>query len=208
MIVTLDGQRVRRNFAPGTSLQGILDLVRKDFRDDRLITSVAVNGQPCGEHDLPARLAEPVGEADQVDLESADPRVVSAEAFRGAAQDLAETGRRQVEIADQLNSGRTAEALARIGTLVQTWQTCRALIVQCSGLLGEDLTARQVDGRSLAEHLSALVEQLRELRNALDARDMVLLADLLYYEMPATCDTWHDLLLKLADAVSAGTTPA
>ncbi len=203
MIVTLDGQRMEADFASADTLQALIDRVRAEHLPDRLVVSVAVNGQLLLPEDLDARLSQPPAPQDQVDLESGDPRAISADALRQAAEQLAAAGQAQQEVADQLNAGQVAEALERVGELVGVWQAGQQVVVRCCALLGEDLTAVEYGDRPIREHFSELAEKLRELRDAFEARDMVLLADLLHYEMPPLCDTWHGLLTHLADAVAA-----
>ena len=201
MIVTLDGRRIDHDLTPGCSLQGLIDNVREELPAGHLVVSVTVNGREFGENDLIDELSRPLDTEDQVDLESGDRLALSADALRGVAEQLAETGRLQPEIADQLNAGQVAQAVGRIGEFVQTWQACQNAVVQCSGLVGRDLTQEQFAGRSIEDYLGELVERLRDIRDALDARDMVLLADLIHYEVPDLCQTWHDLLLSLAEGL-------
>jgi len=208
MIVTLDGQRLEADFTSADTLQALIDRVRAEHLPDRLVISVAVNGQVLLPEDLEARLSQSPAAEDQVDLESGDPRAIAADALRQAADQLAAAGQAQQEVADQLNAGQVAEALGRVGESVGVWQASQQVIVRCCALLGEDLTAVECGGRPIREHFSELAEKLRELRDAFEARDMVLLADLLHYEMPPLCDTWHRLLAKLADTVSGQTAAA
>ena len=202
MIVTLDGQRMEADFASADTLQALIDRVRAEHLPDRLVVSVAVNGQVLLPEDLDARLSRPPAPQDQVDLESGDPRAIVADALRQAAEQLAAAGQAQQEVADQLNAGQVTEALERVGELVGVWQAGQQVVVRCCGLLGEDLTAVEYGGRPIREHFSELAEKLRELRDAFEARDMVLLADLLHYEMPPLCQAWYGLFTHLADTIA------
>ena len=55
----------------------------------------------------------------------------------------------------------------------------------------------------MREHLHDLAAKLREVRDALEARDIVLLADMLRYEIPDTCQTWQGILKDMAANVAA-----
>ena len=72
MIVTLDGERVNRTFAPDSTLQGVLDQVRPDLRAGRLFVAVAIDGRECTQAQLEELLPKPVDVNSQVDLESGD----------------------------------------------------------------------------------------------------------------------------------------
>jgi hypothetical protein len=103
-----------------------------------------------------------------------------------------------------------SDAMRRFGGFLVAWQTCQQTIGECSRLLGQDLTAVQCDGRAVREYVAGLADQLRAMREAFEARDTVLLADLLQYEMPDTYQTWQRVLTHLAMVVGSGVgnTPA
>jgi hypothetical protein len=54
--------------------------------------------------------------------------------------------------------------------------------------------------------LANLVEKLSELRGALEARDIVLLADLVRYELPALAQAWSAMLSNLAEQIGGSRT--
>jgi hypothetical protein len=203
MIVTLDGQLQRGNFAPGSTLQEVIDQTRVQLDASRLVVGVTVNGQDFQDRQLEAELPQPLTPDAQVDLETADRLTVAVGALRAMAAEMADAARLQTEIARQLNAGQIAEGVRRIGDFVRSWQTCRNVVVQCSALTGRNLLHVKFDGATVAESLLELVERLRGLRDALEARDIVLLTDLAHYEMPNLCTRWEKLMLNLADSVAS-----
>jgi hypothetical protein len=205
MIVTLDGERLSGPFPGGGTLQALIDQVRGAHLGDRLVVSVALDGRPLLEQDLSDRLEGPLDGVEQVDLASADRWQLAADSLREVAQRLGQTGSEYAEVADQLHAGRVSEAVTRFGEFLQVWQTCQRTILDCSGLLGQDLTALECDGRPVREHLNGLAGKLQELRDTFEARDVVLLADVVRYEMPDTCRTWQGILNEMASAIG---TPA
>jgi len=149
VIVTLDGQRMEADFTSADTLQALIDRVRAEHLPDRLVVSVAVNGQLLLPEDLDARLSQPPAPQDRVDLESGDPRAIVADALRQAAEQLTAAGQAQQEVADQLNAGQVTEALERVGELVGVWQAGQQVVVRCCALLGEDLTAVEYGERPI-----------------------------------------------------------
>ncbi|MFH1745943.1 MAG: hypothetical protein ABIG44_02750, partial [Planctomycetota bacterium] len=125
MIVTLDSERLEQDFATGCTLEQVLEQVRDTLADDRLIVSVAVNGQLCSESDLESTLTQPLQVRDQVDLESSDRLEVATVALRDVAAQLGAAGEIQAGIAERLNSGEVAEAIRDVGEHIGVWQTCR-----------------------------------------------------------------------------------
>lgn len=201
MIVTLDGRRITQPPAPGGTLRTLIDQVRADLPPNRLVANVARNGQPLVDRELEEWLTRPLSAADRVDLTTADRWELAADALRDVAERIGEAGPQQVELAGQLNRGQAAEAVARFSEFVSSFQACQQAIAQSSALLERDLTAETYEDRAIRAHLEELATRLREVRDALEARDYVLLADLLHYELPATCQTWTRLLHELADSV-------
>ena len=202
MIVNLDGRELDVTPAEGTTLQVLIDDVRDKHLSGRLVVSVTVNGQTLADADLDRLLAAPLEVDARIELESGDRRELGAAALREVAERVAEAGQEQVRIAEQLNAGQVTEGVKEVGECLNVWNLCRQTVLQCCGLLGEDLTTHQYEGRELSAYLDELVEKLRELRDAFESRDMVLLADVLHYEMPPLCESWNALLIHLADHVA------
>jgi hypothetical protein len=199
MIVTLDGEKLTKSFSAEDTLQSVIDSIRESHLDDRLVVGVALDGQFCTEDSLSEQLSQSIGHLNQIDLESGNPSAIAAEAFRSVAQEMHTVGQEQVNIAEQLNAGDVAAAVTRIGELVKAWHSVRQVMVQTSGLLQRDMTLIEFDEQPISEHLTALVGQLNEIKAALDAQDMVLLADLLHFEIPPLCELWTNLLNAVAD---------
>lgn len=208
MIVTLDGTRLDGTFAGHGSLRSLIEQVRRDFAGQRLIVSVSVNGERFVEDVLEARLAAPVAPEDRVSLESAAGHELAAEALRDIADRIAQAGEDLPAIADKLNRGDSTGALEDFGRFVLTWQTCQKTVIQCCDVLRTDLTRHSYAGATLREHLATLAAKLRETRDALDARDFVLLADQINYELPQLCADWRDLLNAVADSLPNDSAPA
>lgn len=207
MLVTLDGRRLDDRFSPAAALHELIDQVRAAHLPDRLVVGVAINGRELIDEELRAQLAAPIEAGAQIDLESGDARQVAADALRDAAAQLDAAADEQVSIADTLQAGSTADAVQQFSAVLGTWHGCRQTLTESAALLRIRLEHTNVGGRSIGLHLVELVGRLRELRDAFDARDFVLLADLLRHEMPGLCRTWAERLRELADSIASGVTP-
>lgn len=202
MIVTLDGNRVEQQFDGDGTLQAVIDAVRAEQMPDRLVVGVSLNGQECGDDELAERLTQPVADIEQIDLQSGDPAALGADALHTVADQLKLVAEQQQAIADQLARGEVAEGVTRVGEFVQVWQRVQQVLMQICQLTGRNLLEEQVAGATVNSHLSDVLDRLRELRDALECQDMVLLGDLIQYETPSICNTWHDLLHALADGLA------
>jgi hypothetical protein len=200
MIVTLDGQRLNDSFPTNATLQALLNQVRAAHLDGRLIVTVAIDGRPLRNDDLNACLAEPVM-GQQVDLESGEPSVLAAAALDGLAAEFAEAGPRLAQIAERLNSADMPAAIREVGDFMALWQTCYRALPQCGTMLGCNLLEQSYDGQPVRTYLNDVVDKLTQVRAALEARDVVMLADLLRYELPALVQTWQGITAHLAEQV-------
>jgi hypothetical protein len=198
MIVTLDGRRLDDSFAADCTMDAVIEQVRGTHLGGRLLVSVAVDGHNLTDEELREGLPQPVADDAQLDLESAERTDIVRDALRGLAAEFEAAADGHVQIADRLSAGDVAGGLKDVGEFIQLWQTCYRTLTQCCELAGEDLTRREHAGRGMKDYLKELVTKLNELRNALDARDMVLLADLLRYELPPLCRTWQELLTDVS----------
>ncbi len=205
MIVTLDGQRLDDSFSPDCTLQHVIDQVRAAHVQDRLIVSVALNGTILSDADLNDGLEQSVPDDAQVDLESTERLPLVGGALRGLAEQFGESIGLHGDIADRLTSGDATAGIRDVGKLMALWQTCYRALGQCGGLMEEDLTQRQYQGRPVSDYLQELIGRLTELREALEAQDTVMLADLVRYELAPQFETWQALLTGLADQICPST---
>lgn len=206
MIVTLDGRRLTHRFEAGATLGTVIDAVRGQQRDGRLLVSVAINGQPCQGAELDERQHRQLVPGDQIDFASEQRQVVCAQALRGIATGLHEAVQAQPRIADEIQAGHVAEGVRQVGDLLRIWHAVTNALAQCTELMGRDLTRVEFNDQPVGQYLDTLVDQLRQLRDALETRDVVLLGDLLHHDLPALCQTWHDLLMHVATVIETTAT--
>lgn len=204
MLVMLDGQPLEAEFPVGLTLQGLLDRVRPHCGPQRLIVGVERNGAPLVADELCTALGEPLALVDQIDVTTGDQFQIVAAALRDVALQLDDTLLELPPLAGELQAGRVADAMKQVDGFIRVWQSTQRAVTESSALLGRDLTLRTYQDRPIQQHTADLLARLRELRDGFQARDFVLIADLMQFEMPALCETWRDLLRELADDVAAG----
>ena len=149
MIVTLDGNKLDGVFSGHATLRSLIDQVRNDFANQRLVVSVTVNGERFVEEGLDRRLAASVAEQDQINLESYDRTELVADALREMSDQIGEAASKQTAMAEKLNKGDTPAAIEDIGEFVLLWQTCQKTVVQGCDVLRTDLTANEYQGAAL-----------------------------------------------------------
>lgn len=202
MIVTLDGEKVEREFGTDCTLQTVVDQVRAGY-EDRLIISVSVNGRHVADEDLRQLLSQPLAAESQIDLESGNPHELVRDALRGLALEYANAGQKLGGIVEKLDAGDASNGVRDVAAYISLWQTSHRVITQCSGLLNLDLLTCEHQDRTVQQWFEEAVQKLGEVRDALEARDMVLLADLIRYELPDLTQTWQGLLEDIAEQIEA-----
>lgn len=202
MSIMLDGAVLPAAPTEGSTLAAALETARRHCPPQRLIVGVTVNGTHHAGDSLESRLVTAVAAEDRIECVTAD----RAELVRDALLDLADRaqglGDDVPEIAADLNGGRTAEAMTALGEFIAAWQVSWQALEQCGQVVGWDLLGIDFGGLSVREHIDALSAKLRELHDALQARDFVLVADLAHYELPVLCQTWRDLYTALAESLA------
>lgn len=204
MIITLDNQRIEVETPTPCTLQTLIDQIRATH-ENRLIISIMINGQTLGDNELAEQLGKPLNPDVQIDLESGESHVVARDALRGLALEFQHARTRHEAVADRLGAGESSAGIQDVGDFVALWQTTHRVLAQCSGLLNQDLTQVEHDGRTVQACFEEVVEQLSGIRDALEQRDMVMLSDVVRYELPTLCEHWQQVLEGVADKIAPGT---
>lgn len=208
MIVTLDGQKLDQHGAFRGTLESLVERIRAELPGDQVLVAVSLGGRELVGDELNERLAGDLAADAQIDLESASPREIASAALRESADRLDLAADALSEVAADFQAGKGASATGGLSSLLAVWNTCQQTLGQAGALLNRDLTLEIYEGKSLNEQLGAVVETLRSLRDAVEARDNVLIADLIEYEMPDLCRRWHRILTTTADQIEHAATAA
>ncbi len=156
----------------------------------RLIVTVDVDGTRWTADDLasPKRSAS----AGLLRLTTAEPRELVVQAFAEAAEALTDADRLQRQAAELLQSGRQTVSMDTLGEAILIWMSVRETVVKGAGLGGISL-----DDAETGDAIRRLNDRLTSVRDALEARDPVGLADELLYEFPAVVEEWRGILANL-----------
>jgi hypothetical protein len=98
------------------------------------------------------------------------------------------------DAAQLLEQGNAGLAFARLGQILAAWQQIQAAYSGLAKLL--NITLKELPVRHLTgEHvMNEFVAQLTEIQTALQNHDLVLLADILQYEMDGAVANWMSIL--------------
>lgn len=197
MSVTVDHENLEVEALGLRTVGQVLSHVR---RDNRLVVNLLIDGQQPDFDHLPRVRQSPLN-GHTLFIETAEPRAMALEVIAEVESQLFEADRLKGEAVDLLQSGGAVKAMEKLGGCFSTWQSAQESVVKVARLLGINLDAVKVAGRSLSELIAEFSTQLRQVRQALEARDFVTLGDVLAYEMTETTAQWRAALGAVRDAI-------
>ena len=191
MSVTVDHERME---VEALGLRTIGQVLSHLQRDNRLVVNLLIDGQQPDFDHLPQVRQSPIN-GHTLFIETAEPKEMALEVISEVETQLREADRLKGEAVELLQkSGGGARAMEKLSGCFSTWHSAQESVVKVARLLRIDLDAVRVAERSLSDLISDFSGQLRQVRQALEARDFVTLADVLAYEMTETSTQWRDAL--------------
>jgi hypothetical protein len=189
--VMIDDQVYEPQVNPSQPLADLVQEVRERRSDTgRIVVGICCDGRDITGDTFDQDMARPLRSYQQVDLHTDHPRHLVEEAMAQAEQMLADADRDRSQVVESLTAGKTAEGIETLGGCMQAWHQVHHGIINALALLNIKPEELSVGGRSLPEALQGLRHQLAQLKEALEARDYVLLADTLQYEFDAVRESW------------------
>ena len=167
---------------------------------DRLIVDVMVDGAAWTSDELEQPEKQSL-DADEVRLTSIERTELLRQTFADADEALAETGTLHESAADDIEAGRTAEAMGTLSDAMTIWQQVQQAAEQGAGLGEISLGEVRVGETSAEAIIGELNDHLRGIRDALESRDLVAVSDTLRYDLPDVVDRWRELFIALARTV-------
>jgi len=191
MTILLDSQPAS-DLAESATLPDAIQWANSHLKDTgKVIIKVELDGVAL---EGPA-LADPTPlQNRRLNISTADQKEL-AHAMIGKLAALVEyLGTRHHSIAALLEQGQAPKALEQLAGVLSAWQQIQQGYTNLHKMINIDLDALPVGELSAFEVAEDFCRQLREIENALHNQDMVLLADILQYEMDAAITNWTNLL--------------
>ena len=191
MSVTVDHERLEVEALGLRTVGQVLSHLQKD---NRLVVNLLIDGREPDLSHLPQVRQSPVN-GHTLFIETAEPREMALEVIDEVESQLREADRLKGEAVELLQkSGGAVKAMEKLSGCFSTWQNAQESVVKIARLLRIDLDAVRVADHSLSDLVAEFTLQLRQIRQALEARDFVTLGDVLAYEMTETTAQWRAAL--------------
>lgn len=194
MTIMLDEQTIDTQSTSISTLADALDLAQgKISGTGRIIVTVHLDGQELNGQQISNGSSLSIVDR-TVRLGTADQKQLSL-TLLGKIHALVEfLGKQQIEVAGALEKGQQAVALKQLADVLGAWQQIHTAYSGLVNMIKLDLAALQIGQRSGQDVIQQFSQQLREIANALSNKDMVLLGDILQYEMDSAIQNWNELL--------------
>ena len=209
MKLLLNNEEVTDAISPDATLGVALATVQEShIAEDHVVSAVWIDGEPLTAERLSTWKDRPVSDFSEARIDAPLRNTLASEGLRMIAQGLGETAEQREQIVDDICQGRTSDAMTKLTTYLDVWNTtqqttasvCRLLCLDvdtaCSDSPPADLPN---EARLIGERIGQLTSQLQELKSALQASDLVLVGDILDYEFGNITENWREMLEKLAD---------
>lgn len=195
MDLYIDGVRIDDDFLPtGTLEEAIRDVQKSRCPAGRIVVSFACDGETAEPAQVPVLLQRPAGGFDRLELSTSTPAAVVTDTMDRAGETLGHVEDALQQIAAMLIEGRPDEAMTGLGECTRAWQQIHTAIAQSVALLGINPDQFVVKGGTLTEAMTQPRAALVQVRDALEAQDHVLLADVLQYEFSDAMREWHAVI--------------
>ena len=130
---------------------------------------------------------------------------MALEAIDEVDAQLREADRLRTEAVDCLHRNQPGPAMEKLSGCFSTWNNAQESVCKTAQLLRIDLDRVRVGDRTLTQLLTHFGDQLREIKDALEGRDFVTLADILAYEATQTSTHWQHALAAIRRIIEDST---
>ncbi len=200
MPVTVDHEQLADEKIEAMGLRTVGQVLSHVQRENRLVVNLLIDGCEPDLSTLSTVKASPLN-GHSLFIETAEPRAMAMEVLAEVDAQLAEADRLRKEAVELLQRNHPAPAMERLSGCFTTWNNAQESVTKTAQLLRIDLDLVMIEMRSLSDLLSDFTGQLREIREALESRDFVSLADILAYEATQTCSHWRHALEAIREIV-------
>jgi len=199
MELFVDDRKLEPGTPPDARLGELLDVVKRRTGEiGRLIVSIACDGIDITGERFAEILAKPVASFERIDMHTAEPAVLVVEALDTASRLLDASEQAAGQVVDLLAQGKSATAMPRLAECCQAWLQVHEGICNAIAMLDLDPDLLDLGGKNLLLIMAEPLEQLKQLKESVEANDHVLLSDILTYEFPEAISAWRTLIQAVA----------
>ncbi len=203
MTISINGRTDLVSAETGYSLREILTRI-SDFlrKNNRAVIAASVDGRPVSHSENADLLDKKVDEFSLLEVDTIDIRSQAASALQEVRAHLPRLSKALVDVTRNIQSGEVLKGYKSLAACADVLNLIVHVIDEVRALLGIDLTTIEVDGATVSERLQQVRDVLAEAKAALDTNDIVMVADLMEYELAPRISGWDAILDKLLKTVA------
>jgi len=196
--VFVDDQRVDNTLAADATVEDALRLIQSSVCSaDRVVIGLRCDGRDIPADAMLDTLGKPATSFERLDVITGSRAELVADAMAQASTCLLETEGSCRRVAELLTEAKTVEAAEMLGDCLRVWQQVYDAVGKSIEMLQLDPERTTINDESLVDLIGRPKNVLLQIKSALQARDHVLLADILQYEFGEVTKSWHDLIAGL-----------
>ncbi|MCF7958004.1 MAG: hypothetical protein K9M57_06090 [Phycisphaerae bacterium] len=209
MKLLINGQDIEASPPQDSSFSAALQFIQDNFiPEGDVITKILVDGEIL----IPQRLNDwkelPISDFDEANVFTESCKSFSAKGLRIIAEELIDSDNHRKQLVEQIGQGHSEEAMTLLTDYLNVWNVvqqtlgsaCRLMRLEIERLdIYESHQGVSPKSRPLTDYFEQISHQLEAIKSALEAGDLVMISDILDYEFGDITDTWHTMLLQLAD---------
>ncbi|MBN1343273.1 MAG: hypothetical protein JXQ73_11370 [Phycisphaerae bacterium] len=195
MSIFLDDQPFEVDVPTSATVGQVLETVLNDVRArHRVVAAIRCDGAEVDAENIQQVLTTPVDSYARVDFVSGTAGELAVDALSQVQAALGELQINRQQAVEKLNQGQISEAMELLGPFFEAWRRAHEAVLQSAKLIDFDLTAVTVDDVNVSQVFGDFAEQLRQIKEGLEASDHVTVADILSYEADKTSRRWTQLI--------------
>ena len=198
MEIIVDDNKLDANFAGDGTVEDALWHVQSNLcPPGRMVIGLRCDGEDVPANAMQDTLSKHVSQFERLEVFTDTKSTLVAEAMVQAAASLEATEERCRRVAELLTEGKTTEAIEGLSKCVGTWQQINEAVSKSVQMLELDVENTRINDRPMIEFIKGPAAALLQIKDALQAQDHVLLADVLQYEFAEATDQWQEVLSRL-----------
>jgi hypothetical protein len=159
-----------------------------------IVVAFRCDGLEIPAHEMDAQLQRPAAEFKRLEVLTGTQSQLVRDAMTQAHEALDATAEELGSIADQITAGQIVEGVESLARSLNVWQQVHEAIAKSIQMLRLDPEGMEVEGESLVHAIRRPKDMLLQIKDALVAKDYVLLSDVLHYEFEQTIGTWRAII--------------
>jgi len=194
----VDGTAADERFDAGITLENALRQVQANLpKPGRLVVAIRCDGRDISGDELTDLLRLPLMKYSRLEVFTSSVGELVIGAMHQAAQSLQESESSCRRVGELLAEGKTTEGVRLLGECLRFWQQIHEAVGKSIQLMRLDVDAMTINDEPFINVFGKPKEVLTQVKQALEAQDHVLLADVLQYEFTDVTDLWYAVIARI-----------